>query len=408
VSADVPGTSARSYDEFRDLSAWSVEQYLQLTGWTRLELVRNTYGVWARDDESASLLLPYDQTLRDYRRRFREATDTLTAVTGLESEALALEIVAARKDVFLLRADQSTSDGSIPFLEARRLIAGVETLLTSAAATTVRPRASTAGRKPALVTNFMRDDVRMGHTLHGSFVITVLASDGAEEARRRNEWEKRITTGSDSLSEGRRDDDEELTSFPRQVMSTLASGLRSTNQLTQAPRDMQTVDDAVTAGVTAQMLEAVQDMSSIEGLRALDMAFKWSKLEPIAADMPTRVLLDREESKTAGSYIESFTKQPDVEQDTIIGQVVRLDRSEGSEDGQVVVDGVVGKRRRRVKVPLSGEEYRRAIAAHDQSRPISFAGTFERRSRGWRMALGASITDFTAPPEGSATNTDDA
>lgn len=63
-------------------------------------------------------MLPHDRQLRDYSRRFGESLDTLAEFTGLEGEALALEVVSARKDVFLLRADQLTLDGSIPFLEA--------------------------------------------------------------------------------------------------------------------------------------------------------------------------------------------------------------------------------------------------------------------------------------------------
>ncbi|WP_207454606.1 hypothetical protein [Desertivibrio insolitus] len=403
MNAFLPGTAARSFDETQDLSPWSVEQFLSLSGWVRQELRAGTFAVWSAADESAEILLPYDVKLRDFGRRYREALEILAGITGLEGEALALEIVAARKDIFLLRADQMTVDGSIPFLEARRLIDGVQTMLSSAAASTVNPRASTAGRKPAIVTEFMREDVRMGHTLRGSFVITVLAADAAEEARRRNEWQNAIQhpqptrSGDDDVRHG---EDDELVPFPRQVMSTLASGLSVAKELLGPSGSYVSLEEAVSAGVTLQMLESVRAMSQSEGLHALDMAFRWSKTEPVRPDVPQRIELLRGDAVDAGVVIERFSKAPEIEHDQILGQVVRLERAEGSEDGQVVVEGYVGKAKRRVKVPLSGEAYRVAIAAHEESQPVVVTGTFERKARGWRMEQNASIAEVRSAEPG--------
>lgn len=397
MSVFLPGTAARSYDETRDLSPWSVEQYLLLSDWRQVELEKSTYAIWETADESASILLPYDKHLRDFSRRYREALDTLTGLTGLEGESLALEIVAARKDVFLLRADQMTVDGSIPFLEAQKLIDGVQTLLTSAAAASIRPRASTAGNKPAMVNEFMREDVRMGHTMHGSFVITVLASDSAEEHRRRQRWERKIS-GSADEADLRAVEEQDMTSFPRQVMSTLATGLKSAQELLSGSRPTSSIDEAIASGVTLQMLESVQSMAKSEGLHALDMAFKWAKSEPLVEEIPSRIELSRNDAQDPAGFIERFSKKPDVETDYIFGHVIRLERSEGSEDGQVIVDGTVGKSRRRVKVPLSGKDYKLAIAAHEASKPVTVTGTFLRNKRGWRMGDAVAISD--ALPDG--------
>lgn len=391
MSVFLPGTAARSYDETRDLSPWSVEQYLSLSGWRQVELEKSTFAIWETADESASLLLPYDKKLRDFSRRYREALDTLTGLTGLEGESLALEIVAARKDVFLLRADQMTVDGSIPFLEAQRLIDGVQTLLTSAAATSIRPRASTAGNKPAAVNEFMREDVRMGHTMHGSFVITVLASDAADDRIRRQRWERKISGGAEE-PDLRATEEQDMTSFPRQVMSTLATGLKSAQAMLNGSASTSSIDEAIASGVTLQMLESVQTMAKSEGLHALDLAFKWAKSEPMMDDIPSRIELTRNDTEDPAGFIERFSKKPDVETDFILGQVVRLERSEGSEDGQVVIDGIVGKSRRRVKVPLSGDDYKLAIAAHEASQPVTVTGTFMRNKRGWRMEDAVAIS----------------
>lgn len=397
----IPGTAARSFDEIKDLSPWSVEQYLLFSGWIQSDVVPQKYGLWTSADDDASIMLPYDTSLRDFVQRYTEALDTLTALTGLEGESLALEVVAARQDIFLLRADQATRDGSIPFLEARRLIDGVQTLLTSAAASAIRPRASTAGNKPSLVNEFMREDVRLGHTLHGSFVITVLASDAREDNRRRELWERGIEP--QTSQPGETSDEDAVTSFPRLVMSNLASGLQVARDLLEGTSTV-TIDDAIASGVTLQMLESVKSMGNAEGLHSLDMAFRWAKAEPKLIDTPDRIQVTHEQAASAEPYIERFKKKPDVEEDYILGKVIRLERPEGSEDGQVVVEGTVGKNRRKVKVPLSGEAYRLAISAHDASDPVTVTGTFTRNSRGWRMEGHPVISKVTvAPPSSSET-----
>ncbi len=381
--SNFPGSSARSFDEIVDLTPWSVEQYLSLSGWVQEDLEPQQYAVWSNERERASLLLPFDRSLRDFDVRYREALETISSVVNLEGETLALEVVAARKDVFLLRADQATLDGSIPFVEARRLIEGVQNLLVTAAASAIRPRASTAGKKPALVNDFLRDDVRMGHTLHGSFVITVLAADAVDEARRRQEWEQNQVVRQRATLRPEETDDDPV-SFPRQVMTQLARGLESAHELLAADAPP-SLESAIESGVTLQLLESVQAMASSEGLRELDMSFRWSRIQEAPQDVSTRVQVKADEVREVPSFVERLRRQPDVVSDSIIGQVVRLERAEGAEDGQVVVDGYVGKSRRKVKVPLSGDAYRLAISAHDASEPVSVVGTLTRKDRGWRM-----------------------
>lgn len=242
-------------------------------------------------------------------------------------------------------------------------------MLRSAAASTINTRPSTDGRKPALVSSFMRNDVRMGHTLHSSFVITVLAADAADESRRFKAWEPANAgkpAGTDPVYQPQ--DDADPVSFPRQVMSTLATGLSAAHDLLATSGRSVPLEEAIQSGVTLQMLESVKAMSAPEGIRALDMAFRLAKLEPVKEDVPQQIEMVRDAtSSSVSDVIARFAKVPDVEYDEILGKAVRLERAEGSEDGQIVVDGSVGKARRRVKVPLSGEAYRLAIAAHEDS-----------------------------------------
>jgi len=348
-------------------------------------------------------MVPYDKDLRDYPQRFEEALAALSTLTNLEGEPLVLEIVSARKDVFLVRSDQETPDGSIPFVEARRLINGVEVMLKSAAASTLRPRASTAGPKARLVTNFFEDDVRMGHTMRGSFVMTVLAADAELEKKRYADWLVRRQTQNMDLPPveepaAASEVPAQMQSFSRRVMSHLATGLATAEQILRTDDRSVSLERAVDAGVTLQMLESVRSMTSSDVVRSLDMSFRWSRQEPLDLDTPSRITMNRQESAATPAFIERIRKQPDVLQDAVTGQVVRLERADGAADGQVVIDGHVGDDRRKVRVPLSGASYRAALAAHEAHTPIRVTGTLVRKERGWKMEPGATLATFSEDP----------
>lgn len=402
MSKYFPNSKAREFDQVRDLSPWAVEEFLQLSDWSRVESRVASYSVWSSRNDSASVMIPYDRSMRDYSARFLDALRTLSELTQLEGEALALEVVSARKDVFLIRSDQETPDGSIPFQEARRLVAGAEEMLKSSAASTLRPRASTAGPKAKAVRSFLADDVRMGHTLHGSFVLTVLAADADEERRRLRDWEAdRYTVAFEPDAEREaRTAELPVPTFARQVMSQMASGLDLASRFLTSDSPSVTLEEAVDDGVTLQLLESVQSMTASEGVRALDLSFRWSEAQPATKVLPTRVLIDRESGSSAPRVIERLRKRPEIVQDAVTGQVVRLDRADGAEDGVVVLDAYVGKDRRKVRVPLVGSAYRTAIAAHDEGTPVRVTGTLVQRERGWRMEPGAVLDTFDLPLTG--------
>jgi hypothetical protein len=64
-----------------------------------------------------------------------------------------------------------------------------------------------------------------------------------------------------------------------------------------------------------------------------------------------------------------------IDQDDILGQVVRLEREGNQYEGIVVVDSYLGRTRRRIKMRLSGQSYMTALQAHKDRLPILATGT---------------------------------
>ena len=369
----------RSFDPSVDINPGSVEAFLRMHGWVQEDVREGISSIWANPEDDASVLLPYNRRYRDYSLRLREALEVIADVQRVPyGEELGLEIASAVSDILFVRADQVTPDGSIPLSEAQNLLNGVGGLIAAAAWSSVRPRPTQKGRQPNAVKEFVADDVRMGHTRRGSFVLTIYA-------RHRGLPISLSPLETDSLALRPEDSptnvDELELSFTRHVMTTLASGLNATRELFEASID---VDDAVELGVSDKLLGSMKLMSSYEGIRALDLSFRWSpgqsRHEP---DVPSRVVVPRVDPRQIDEITKVLRKRPQVEHDSVVGQVIRLERAELEEAGIVVVDGFVGRTRRKVRVSLSGEAYRTAIHAHETRSPVVAEGDVTLEGRMW-------------------------
>lgn len=372
-----PDGIATEIDAPIELDPSAVETFLGVTGWSRSELRDGVYSIWENRDARARLLLPYDPEYRDFPLRFSEALNVLSQVHHLRGQALAMEIASARSDILLLRADQYSVDGSIPLQEAQGLLDSAHKMLLAAACAAIAPRASFAGRKPNAAREFLAEDVRMGHTMRGSFVITILTRlDEGDEPL------PELDAGPMRALPAHTVDDQYDLSFNRRVMTTLATGMSAVEELL-TPHPSIDLNEAVELGASAEMLESVASISSFEGLRGIDLSFRWSSSHALPGnDVPDRVELPRVDVERVGRLRDTLRRRPPVEHDQVIGQVVRLERQEGSPEGIVVVDGYVARSRRRVKVELRGEAYRLAVRSHETQSPVIVAGkiTHEKRS----------------------------
>lgn len=379
-----------------ELSPQSVAAYLGAAGW-QLALADDFAQIWELYEghrPEARLRLPIDRTLDDFGRRFDEALARIGQVNDWTANQLAVQVASARSDFMYIRADQAAADGSIPLAQAEAMLNGANALMLSAASSAVRARSEHRGRRPDLARDFVRDDVRMGHTQRGSFIITILTHLGEDEIvqvddedrdalRSVDEITRQLTaTESEELvpvEDGPSGSQVRLPPFQRRAMSTLATGLNSAREMALHTGEI-TMDDAVARGLSANLVDALNGMTQFEGLRSLDVSFSWAIAEQSPPPSVDEVKVDRTvipELKSLRGRLERRPVEPDVE--TVYGQVTRLERGEDDESGVVTVSGVVGQARRQIRVELSGKRYNDAIRAHRQRAMVTATGTLAKR-----------------------------
>lgn len=384
-----------------DLTPRTVETFLAVTGW-HLETRREGHSaLWALDDDrgEASLMLPYDTSFRDFQQRFRDALSIISDVHGVTGDALGLEVASASADILLVRADQFMDDGTIPLSEAKSLILGAQKMILAAACSTIAPKPSYPGRKPKAAADFMADSVRMGHTMRGSFVLTIFARLPVE--------------ASSDAHDGTSAEEDEIVPYPRQVMSQLRSALGTLDDVA-SDRVALSTDEVVSSGVSAELCQSLEDMTEFEGLRSLDLSFRWSASIPAPTfndpiervENPNRVVLRRDQLPRVTQTRETLRTKFAPTTDTVLGQVVRLERAEGKDDGIVIVEGFVGKERRRVRVPLTGATYASAVRAHEARTPVVMSGQITREGKSYWLRHMTSFVQSDPRTVGSATSPD--
>jgi len=377
------------------LRAADVAAYLATSGWALEQMYGPGAEVWRLDQTQTRVLLPRDTSYLDYEARLDDAIHLLGALHQWSPQQLAASVLQTRADVLYVRAEQTDLDGSIPLKQADALIAGSVRLLEAAALATVRPRATYPSRRPSRVVDFVNDDLRMGHTQRGSFIITILTRLGEETEARLEDDVLEVPSplvaspdASDAALEVAPGDERavavapqvvRIPAFQRRVMTTLSTGLVAAARTADDPA-LESLTNGVDYGASSNLYDALDKMTRYEGLGALDLSFAWAPAVPQAEDVESVIVFDHEELPRFRTARDRLRERPPVVRDSVTGQVVRLDRGADKEEGTVTVVGVVGEgRTRSVRISLEGEVYRQAVRAHDERSVVTCSGDLERK-----------------------------
>lgn len=400
----------------------NIAQFLAANSWT-CQIDRTYDQVWLQPSDVGErvvpVLLPREPRFVDYQKRLVEAAHTIARAYGWRISNFAEHVAAVHADLFFVRVNQFSRDGTIPLKQATVLLNSIDQMIRSAAVHAYNPKSSGRGRLPAAVTEFLSDDIRMGHTKKGSFIITVAAriddpdgvhSDPGVPAERLNSQAEASAEPDDINSqpdhvadvEGQPEeivvDEPEvplarspdvLASYTRQVMTTLARSLDVTMRYISQGEDSIPFDTAVDEGLRLPVVHALQKIGEAEGLQSIDLSFEWAAIEPQQASVPSRIELDRVSIDALPDLERRLTAAIAPVRVTIIGPVTELRRAESgadaapSEEGDIIVRAEVEGRVRRIAVTLTGADYDWAIRAHREKLPFTVTGELGKRGNVW-------------------------
>lgn len=347
-----------------------------MPGWVRSESTA-AHETWAGpitgSADDGQIFLPTDRSLRDFDRRLQEALWGVEESFGLSAADLVDAVTAIRADVFYLRLDQPTPNGTIPMRQATGLVDGAFRMLRAAATTTANPASTHTGRRPSQVIDFLEEDLRMRHTKRGSFVLTVVARHTEAPV-----------TGVEDLGSA-----SPVEPFSRRVVTTLSRALSETRQFAASEEDAAYLDtEAVaSAGVSPELLQCLLDVSEPEQVKAVDFTFQWATGTTPPQGAVRTVSIPRDLVPSIRDLSERLQRRVEPETVTLFGRIKSLTRDDSdadSEESSVVLEADVEGRLRNVTVPLARAEYDWAIRAHQSRLPFTVTGELVRR-RTWRL-----------------------
>lgn len=396
-----PSASDTAFSEAAaSLTPMAVSQYLAVTSPWQLEAKdENIREIWSLPDAHGNLrgriMLPLATDYVDFRERFSDALRALGRINEWNAQELEQHIIATRADLFFVQLNQVQPDETIPLKQAEATIDAIYEMLKAAAITAAAPnRTQRGGRLPSAVSAFLDEDVRLGHTKRGSFVFTVVS---------------RLDASPRTAEPASRAAASELL-FSRKVMETLARGLQTTRDLAQGEATA-ALEEPAQWGLSASLLESLEEIAEPEGLRSLRLFFEWAAAESRPDVGREPIVLEHAHVGELARVRERLLRQEEPpHRETLVGMVKSLAREDDSleadETGSVVISAEVNGRKRNVHMTMSGADHDRAIEAYQRKLPLIVTGDLVFERRAWRLAgdldVDASIVERGRPVRTSA------
>ncbi|MFE5332201.1 hypothetical protein ACFRCG_38045 [Embleya sp. NPDC056575] len=359
------------------LTPTAVSQFLASRDWELEARQPDVREIWRLVSSGGAVegrvLVPLATGWADFRQRFQETLESLAYIHDWDAQELYERVVGTHADLFFVRLDQAMTDGTIPFHQAEKTIEALYKMIRAAATTTASPAHPHRGRLPAGVSDFLDDDVRLGHTKRGSFVFTLVTRLGPPSAPDRDD---------DGSSR------DVVQPFPRRVMETLARGLETTERLSRQ-WDESVIENPGGQGVSAGLIESLEDIVAPH-LRSLNLSFEWAAAAPRPDVGLATIVFDRDVMVELPRVRERLVRQEEPpRQETLVGVVHGLQRDEAGPDEEetasVTLVAEVRGRTRKVHMTLSGADHDWAVIAYRHKVPFTLTGMLAFERRAWRL-----------------------
>ncbi len=334
-----------------------VTTYLVDAGWSRRSEGWRGASIWAHP-EGAEVLVPPRDGMGDADVRLRDILAVLAEVEQRPAADIARDIGSPLVDTQSYRTFPDGPPRGMTTLPAGlQALQGVRDMFGAAARTVLEgPHFAFTGQRPRSVTGLL-DRVQLGPTRPGSYVLTVRVP----------------VDGSDRIGEP-------VLPFGRQVSFQIHDAVTAVVAAMDSV-ELEAFDGTVTAGVSADLCEALSRLAGPQRRQPFEIGFRWAR--GLRSEVPPATLRLPEGAGVVLRGAAARLRQLNVSGEaTVSGTVEDLhDDPPGGGDrwrikvrGELWSDGKVA-RRRAIWVRLPDQEaYDAGIAAHSERRPVRVAG----------------------------------
>jgi hypothetical protein len=360
-----------------------IATYLQTTGWHREPTTWRSASIWTTASGHEVLLPPRDG-MGDGELRVRELLDLLARREGRPRSEIATEIGSPRTDIQTYQLDAPAPDGLTALPTSLRALNGVHHVLESAARALIEgPHVVFRGPAPAPVRSLLAGSrLSTGGTEGSVLRVFVPAADPA----------------ADPASEPA---GQPATGFGRRVALQLRDAVDSAGQAAAEfarAGELSSFDDAVTAGVSANLCSALSDLGGPDRTAPFTIGFTWARGLP-SRPPPATIRVNAGGGARLAAGAKHLRRLTNSGRATVTGTIESLhddlargDRWRVKVRGEVTGTHGVGSRRTLWLRLDSPSAYDLAIRAHRERQPIRAEGTLQ--VDGGRLELRTARDDF--------------
>ncbi|MGC3030497.1 hypothetical protein ACPUER_36255 [Burkholderia sp. DN3021] len=339
-----------------DLRWGDLQSYLTASGWIDDGAFGPFASIWHRADRGdAQVLLPTSEEAEDFWPRLADAVMAIAAFEDRSTGDVITAVSHSFGDVISIRViHDDVEGGTIPAVDGVALNEKALELLTAASMSFLSKRQYHS--RPTAVTNAFLDTLRLGQTAKGSYVVNLFA-----------------LLPDPSINQPA------LGNVPmtNNIIANLSSGLKALNHavsLRGKKRDEQkALDEAVAAGASANMCDALVGISGRDKSRAFEISI--TPLRPGNDALGSvKFSFGKDKVERLEKASEYYRRTYTAKDKTIQGYIKRLDRAHGEKHGTVLVAAVVDDSEKMVEVDLGPRDYKRAIAAHAEDALVQCSG----------------------------------
>jgi hypothetical protein len=338
-----------------------VTEWLRIQGWTQAASLGDIAQRWQND--TMGVVVPMITRSPDFSLRWSEMLNRLANSFDTDPAGVLLAVSKAGSDIAEFRASGQIDD-SIPLGDASTLIDSVRRSMQASANSALQPR-SYYGHSLPEAARAHASKVRMGQTRRGSYVIPVISRPPILEP--------------DDADDAVLFTDVAYQPFARSAMLKLAQGLAALHDLTHGTTEPagSRITEAVGAGVSSELCDAVANTLETESITALNVAFTWAERLP-ASSAPKSVNLESEAVPLLRHVGSVLKGEPVIGRQTVVGYVKRLDRGEDDEVGRVTLRTLDSDRARNITIDLNDSDYHIAGEANTERRMVAATGILHR------------------------------
>ncbi len=355
-----------------------ITTFLKADGWKPVDEDNERWFVFEGESDIEGdlfeIVIPKKASSPEYPIYVQHTVDILASLSDRPHDVIAEEIRRIVLDEMVIKFDVGANANSLPTDAAAEYMAEIDQVIVYAA-TSEKSRRQHYDRPTSRVREMVKD-IRLGHTVSGSFGFRVEAKIFDASPDRQLSLPgiapKPIT---------------------RSVMERIVRGLAAAEKAVAENHERPLVEGYAT-GFNSRMCESIAKISSESG-KPVQYSMKWSKTLGASEDLQgvkDITIHNRHVDYLKRARDQLAFSEPHKEYLTVVGRVIGFlshdDPHSDSDEGRTVTiyASPRGERDRQIQVELGKKDYLAAMKAHDAWQTISITGVLSKPKSRWELA----------------------